>query len=116
MTENPVDTALRDALLRRVDHLAGRPREQLAFVNGILLDGTAERLGLKSGLAQFMTLPPAEAKRLTRARMAELILTRVAAEGRITRDDLAAADFSDKEIAEHFTAARRIAQVERMAA
>lgn len=99
-----------------IGHLASDPRRQLAYVNGLLLDGTAARLGLKAGLAQFMAVPPAEAKRLTRARMAELILLRVAADGRVTRDDLVAGNFSDAEIAEHFTAARRIAQVERMAA
>jgi len=113
---NGVDVALRDALLGRIGHLASDPPRQLAFVNGLLLDGTASRLGLKAGLAQFMTVPPAEAKRRTRARMADLILTRVSAVGCITRDDLVAADFSDAEIREHFRDARRIAQVERMAA
>jgi hypothetical protein len=67
-------------------------------------------------LARFMRLPPKERPRLVRARMAELIVNRFSAAGQVTLDDLHAAGFTDAEIAEHFTAARRCARVERMVA
>jgi hypothetical protein len=67
-------------------------------------------------LVRFLKLPPKERPRLTRARMAELIVNRFSASGQVTLEDLKAANFSDAEIAQHFTQARRIAQVEKMVA
>jgi hypothetical protein len=67
-------------------------------------------------LVRFFTLPPKEPPRLTRARMAELIVNRFSAAGQVTLEDLKAAGFSDAEIEQHFTKARRIARVEKMVA
>ena len=105
------DEALRDDVLTRLGALASDPVKAAAFANGLLLDGTANRLGIKSGLQQFMTLPPAEAKLRVRARMAQLIAQTYAGTGCVTRDDLRAGGFSDDEIAEHFTEAKRAARV-----
>ncbi|MDP2332428.1 MAG: hypothetical protein Q8M19_17200 [Reyranella sp.] len=102
-------------ILARVDTLKARPEQLAAFVNGLILDGTARRPGLQSGLAPYMRLPAAEAKRITRARMADVIQRTVAAAGCITRDDLTANGFTDAEIAEHFTEAKRISRAAEMA-
>ena len=47
--------------------------------------------------------------------MADVIARAVSATGCITRDDLTANGFTDTEIAEHFTEAKRIARVAEMA-
>lgn len=109
------DDALRDDVFTRLGALASDPVKAAAFANGLLLDGTANRLGIKSGLQQFMTLPPAEAKLRVRARMADLIASRVSAAGCITREDLIAGGFTPQEIDEHFTEAKRAARVAGMA-
>lgn len=67
-------------------------------------------------LVAFLTLPPREPPRLTRARMAELIQRRVAADGQVTFEDLRRGGFTAQEIEQHFTNARRIAGVEKMVA
>ena len=109
------EDALRDDVLARLGALAGDPAKAAAFANGLILDGTAHRLKIKSGLQQFMTLPEAETKRRVRARMADLIVRRVSAADCVTRDDLIAGGFTQEEIDEHFTAARRAARVVGMA-
>jgi hypothetical protein len=73
-------------------------------------------VAIKSGLAPFLHLPEREPRTLTRARMAETIVRLVAANGCITHEDLTASGFEVEQIDELFTEARRIAQVERMAA
>lgn len=109
------EDALRDDVLARLGALASDPMKAAAFANGLILDGTANRLGIKSGLQQFMTLPPAEAKQRIRARMADLIASRVSASGCVTRDDLIGGGFTPQEIDEHFTEAKRAARVAGMA-
>ena len=109
------DDALREDVLAHLGSLAGNPAKAVAFANGLILDGTAHRLRIMSGLQQFMTLPEAESKRRVRARMAQLIAQTVAGTGCITREDLIAGGFSSEEISEHFTEARRAARVSRMA-
>ena len=74
-----------------------------------------ERPIVPAGLAPFMKLPDAEPRTITRARMADVIARAVSATGCITRDDLTANGFTDTEIAEHFTEAKRIARVAEMA-
>lgn len=98
-------------MLAHLGALASDPIKAAAFANGLLLDGTAHRLGIKSGLQQFMTLPPAEAKHRVRARMAQLISQTYAGTGCVTRGDLKAGGFSDQEIDEHFEEAKRAARV-----
>lgn len=105
------DDALRDDVLARLGELASDPVKAAAFANGLILDGTAHRLKMMSGLQQFMTLPPAEAKQRVRARMAQLISQTYAGTGCVTRDDLRAGGFSQEEIAEHFEEAKRAARV-----
>ncbi len=61
-------------------------------------------------------LPRPEPPRVTRARMAELIQKRVAADGSITLEDLERGGFTGAEIAAHFHHAKRIAGVMQMAA
>lgn len=68
-----------------------------------------------SGLAPFMRLPPPEAATLTRARLAQAIAERVAANGNVTHEELVAAGFDAADIAAHFRGALRAARVERMA-
>lgn len=109
------DDALRENVLTRLGSLVSDPVKAAAFANGLLLDGTAHRLKITSGLQQFMTLPEAETKRRVRARMAQLIAQTVAGTGCITRDDLIAGGFSSEEITEHFTEAKRAARVAGMA-
>ena len=104
-------TSLENRILARVEHLSGSPKRLAAFLNGLMLDGTLVR----SGLQRFMTLPPAEARRRTRARMAALISDRVAAVGCVTLEDLEGAGFSAVEIQELFGEAKRAARVAEMA-
>ena len=110
-----VDQALRDDVLARLGALAKDPVQAAAFANGLILDGTARRLKIQSGLQQFMKLPPAEARLRVRARMADLIASRVSAAGCVTREDLIAGGFTPREIEEHFTEAKRAARVAGMA-
>ena len=109
------DDTLRAEVLAHLGSLASNPAKAAAFANGLILDGTAHRLRIMSGLQQFMTLPEAESKRRVRARMAQLIAQTVAGTGCITREDLIAGGFSSEEIAEHFTEAKRAARVAGMA-
>lgn len=109
------EDALREDVLRRLGALAGDPAKAAAFANGLLLDGTAHRLKLTSGLQLFMKLPEAETKRRVRARMADLIASRVSAAGCVTREELIGGGFTEREIDEHFTEASRAARVAGMA-
>lgn len=109
------DDALRDDVLACLGALASDPVKAAAFANGLILDGTAHRLKIMSGLQQFMKLPPAEARLRVRARMADLIASRVSAAGCVTREDLIAGGFTPQEIEEHFTEAKRAARVAGMA-
>ena len=67
-------------------------------------------------LAGFLKLPRKEEPRVVRARMAQFLQARFAAEGRITREDLEAAGFEANEIEAHFHHAKRIARLPQMAA
>lgn len=103
------------------DGIKANPRALRRIVNGLALQGVLggplwSKGAVPSGLEPYMTLPPAEARTRTRARMAELICQRVAADGNVTRQDLEAAGFDETEIRELFPEARRIAGVDRMAA
>ncbi len=113
---NPVDTALRAFIARRIGALADQPEQLRAFINGVALDGSLRKAGLPSGLAPYMALPGPEPKRVTRARMAELITRRVSADGNVTRDDLLGGGFTQGEIDEHYRDALRISGAMGMAA
>ena len=91
------DAALRPLLEKRAEALIRLARE-------------------RPDLVRFFSLPPKEPPRLTRARMAELIVNRFSAAGQVTLEDLTSAGFSQDEIDQHFTQARRISRVEKMVA
>lgn len=73
-----------------------------------------QKRDIRPDLVPFLKLPPPERPAVTRARMAQLILDRFSAEGRVTAEDLEAGGFTQDEIVAHFQGARRIARVERM--
>lgn len=114
--EPPPDPVFSAAVLAMIGRLAGKPDKLRAVLNGLALDGSLARVGLPSGLAPMMRLPGPEPERRIRARMADLILRRVSADGNVTRDDLTAGGFTDAEITRHFHAAKRIAGVADLAA
>lgn len=70
--------------------------------------------GVPAGLAPFMTLPKPEPATLTRARMAQTMASLMAANGRVTRDDLEQAGFTRQQIEDHRDEAARIARLDRM--
>lgn len=110
MKNQPADDSLPVFGVAITEPRRRRFHEQLA---GIPADATQPVV--PSGLAPFMHLPAPEAATLTRARMAALVQSLVAANGQITRDELLGAGFDEREIARHFAGARRIAGVARMA-
>lgn len=113
----PEPTDLSPKLLAHFETLAkDHPHKLAAFVNGLAYSNRGLAARIRSGLAPYMTLPPAEADRLVRARMAELIELRVAAANCITHEELLAGGFTAAEINRHFHAAKRIARVVGMAA
>ncbi len=69
---------------------------------------------LRPELRPFLKLPPAEPPKGVRARMAEFLKHRVAADGSVTREQIEAAGFSADEIAAHFHPAKRIARLAQM--
>lgn len=93
-----------------------RPLQLAAFLNGLVLDGTIHRPGVRSALAPYMQLPKPEPLTHLRARMAQVIANRVSADGNVTRADLESAGFTPTEITTHFAAAVRAARVAEMAA
>ncbi len=115
-SSNPAEGAFKAAVLRRIAGLANEPARLERFLNGLALDGTLKRLELPSGLAPMMRLPGPEPERRVRARMADLIVRRVSADGNVTREDLLGGGFTEPEILRHFHAAKRIAAVADMAA
>lgn len=76
--------------------------------------GTPLRPIVPAGLAPFMTLPKPEPATLTRARMAQTMASLMAANGRVTRDDLEQAGFTRRQIEDHRDEAARIARLDRM--
>lgn len=113
----PAPTGLSQRMLAHFATLAkDHPHKLAAFVNGLAYSDRGLSAQIKSGLAPYMTLPPAEAERLVRARMAELIVLRCGAAGCITREDLLGGGFTEAEITRHFHAAKRAARVVEMAA
>lgn len=67
-------------------------------------------------LSRFRTLPRPEPRRRLRARMAASISSLVAANGCITREELAACGFSEPEILDHFRGALRVSKAAEMVA
>lgn len=113
----PADTTLSPKLQAHFAELAkNHPGKLAAFVNGLACSDRGLAARIRCGLAPYMTLPPAEAERLVRARMAELIVLRCAAAGCITHEELLAGGFTAAEITRHFHAAKRAARVVEMAA
>jgi len=110
------DDAFTADIVAMLGRYADRPQKLRAVLNGLALDGSLHRAGLPSGLAPMMRLPPREPQRSVRARMADLMLRRFAADGNVTFDDLRAGGFSDAQIATHRHAAARIAGLARMSA
>jgi hypothetical protein len=77
------------------------------------------RQARRRAAARPQTLPhlaAAEHPRITRARLAAFLQSQVAATGQVTVEDIAAAGFTDAERDRHFTEAKRIARLTRMAA
>ncbi|WP_289298244.1 hypothetical protein [uncultured Reyranella sp.] len=101
------------AMARR---LKDRPAKLQAFIAGLGHQGILARPAIASALAPFLRLPPPEPRTHKRARMAKVIHDCVAATGSVTRDEIAAAGFSDAEIGELFREALRASGVQRMAA
>lgn len=93
---NTMTPARRDRFL---DQLAGVPAPQHK---------------LPAGLAPFRTLPPPEAPKFVRTRLAAAIAEAVAANGNVTRDELLSRGFTPADLELHFTAARRAARVSAM--
>lgn len=108
------DDAFTASIAAMIGRLAGQPEKLRATLNGLALDGSLKRLGLPSGLAPMMRLPGPEGERSIRARMADLMLRRFAADGNVTVEDLRGGGFTDAEIAKHRHAAARIAGLDRM--
>lgn len=71
---------------------------------------------LRPELQRFLKVPRAEPPKGVRARLAEFLQHRVAADGSVTREQVEAAGFSEAEIRAHFHAAKRIARLPQMAA
>ncbi len=69
---------------------------------------------LRPELRPLLKLPRAEPPKGVRARMAEFLKHRFAFAHVITRDDLEAAGFTEREIAQHFHPAKRIARLAQM--
>lgn len=98
-----------------VDYL--KPPPEPVTVTPQLLDqisGWRKPAIVPAGLAPFMKLPDPEPRTLVRARMAAEIARAVSSYGCVTLENLTAAGFTDQEIAEHFTEAKRIARVAEM--
>jgi hypothetical protein len=112
-TAEPLSPVAR-ALIASLRPFLNRPEKLRAQLNGLLLDGSLPRAVIRSGLEPFMRLPPAEARRRTRARMAQAIAERFTLTGQVTEDDLARAGFTHAEIRDLFTEAKRASGVEQM--
>ena len=98
-------------------HLAEHHPGKLArIVNGLAYSDRGMAARVRSGLEPFMTLPPTEARTLTRARLAAFIAERVAGWGGVTRDELLGGGFTQGQIDRLFDEALRISGVDRMAA
>jgi hypothetical protein len=110
----PGDDALTMGIAATMGRYANDPAKLRGLLNGMALDGTLRRCGLPSGLAPMMRLPAPEGERSVRARMAELMLRRFAADGNVTHDDLLRGGFSEAEITRHKREAARIAGLDRM--
>lgn len=98
-----------------ISRFADRPDRLRRVLNGLALDGSFQRCRLPSGLAPMMRLPGPDPERLTRARMADLMVRRYAADGNVTEEDLRGGGFTDAEITKHRHAAARIARLAQMA-
>lgn len=92
-----------------------KPVQLAAFLNGLVVDGSISKPGVRSALAPFMLLPKPEPRRDIRTRMASVIAEAVSGFGCVTRQNLEDAGFTAREISEHFTGARRAARVAEMA-
>jgi hypothetical protein len=108
------DDAFTMSVAAMIGRLADRPEKLRSVLNGLAIDGSLQRMRLPAGLAPMMRLPAPEPKRGVRARMADLMLRRFAADGNVTRDDLLAGGFNEAEILEHQRDAARIAGLARM--
>jgi len=109
------DDVLTLAVAAAIGRFADKPERLRAALNGFALDGTLARAGLPSGLAPMMRLPAPEAERSVRARMADLMVRRFAADGNVTHEDLTRGGFTDEQITRHKHAAARIARLSGMA-
>lgn len=105
---------LDDFVASRARQLAPHPPRLDAFISGLAHQGLLTRPTIASALAPFMTLPKPEPRTQTRARMAAEIARAMSSQGCVTRDDLAG--FTEAEITELFTEARRISGVSAMVA
>lgn len=109
-----------DPLAERIGAMAralkDRPRRLQGFIAGLAVQGVLTRPAVASALAPFLRLPPPEPRTHKRARMAKVIHDCVAATGSVTRDEIAAAGFSDAEIVQLFREALRASGVAKMAA
>ena len=93
-----------------------QPLRLAALLNGLMVDGTMQRPGVRSALQPFMKLPKGEPLRSVRTRMAAEIARAVSAFGCVTQQNLEDAGFTAREIRKHFKDAVRAARVTEMVA
>lgn len=110
------DQAFADDIARAAKRAKDRPQRFAGFLNGLLVDGTINRPGVRAALQPYLKLPKPEGRTLKRARMAEAMVNAMAARGTITFDDIHAAGFTDAEILDLKDEAWRAARLTEMAA
>ena len=110
------DQAFADGIARAAERAKSKPIRLAGLINGLLVDGTINRPGVRAALRPFMKLPKPEARTIKRARMAEAMVSAHAARECVTFDDLYAAGFTDADIRELKHEARRAARLTEMAA
>lgn len=110
------DQAFAERIAAAAQRAKGKPARLAALLNGLVLDGTMRRPGVRAALRPYLKLPKSEGRTLKRARMAEAMVNAMAARGTVTFDDIHAAGFTDAEILDLKDEAWRAARLTEMAA
>ncbi len=110
------DQVFADRIARAAHRTKDKPQRFAGFLNGLLVDGTINRPGVRAALQPYLKLPKPEGRTLKRARMAEAMVNAFAARGTVTFDDIYAAGFTDAEILDLKDEAWRAARLTEMAA
>lgn len=103
-------------LVARAERLKNSPALLRAFIGGLQVDGTLDSKSLKKALLPYMPPAPVETDDSLINRMAAEITRAVSLTESVTTRDLERAGFAADEIELHFTAARKVARVDRMVA